>query len=164
MLAALRDEPSVQAVLPFARMWYARESRYVWAAGDRSHCILQAEGGEQGDPLMPAMFSLALRPALRALQSELQPGEQALAYLDDIYILAPPSRVAELYRRLEQHLLRHAHIRLKASEGVELRRPAATRCARPRPRLPYLGRRSRIARGGAWSSCPRRPGRHTGVH
>ena len=89
MLAALRDAPSVQAVLPFARMWYARESRYVWAAGDRSHCILQAEGGEQGDPLMPAMFSLALRPALRALQSELQPGEQALAYLDDIYILPP---------------------------------------------------------------------------
>ena len=89
-LAALRDEPSVQAVLPFARMWCARESRYVWAAGDRSHCILQAEGGEQGDPLMPAMFSLALRPALRALQSELHPGEQALAYLDDIYILAPP--------------------------------------------------------------------------
>ena len=117
MLAALRDEPSVQAVLPFARMWYARESRYVWAAGDRSHCILQAEGGEQGDPLMPAMFSLALRPALRALQSELQPGEQALAYLDDIYILAPPSRVAELYRRLEQHLLRHAHLRLKASKS-----------------------------------------------
>ena len=62
MLAALRDAQSVQAVLPFARMWYARESRYVWAAGDRSHCILQAEGGEQGDPLMPAMFSLACGP------------------------------------------------------------------------------------------------------
>ena len=29
---------------------------------------------------------------------------------------SPPSRVAELYRRLEQHLLRHAHLRLKASK------------------------------------------------
>ena len=67
-------------------MWYARESCYVWAAGDRSHRIPQAEGGEQGDPLMPAMFSLALQPALRALQSELLQGEQALAYLDDIQV------------------------------------------------------------------------------
>ena len=39
---------------------------------------------------MPAMFSLALQPALRALQTELLQGEQALAYLDDMYILAPP--------------------------------------------------------------------------
>ena len=38
---------------------------------------------------MPAMFSLALQPALRALQTELFQGEQALACLDDIYILAP---------------------------------------------------------------------------
>ena len=35
---------------------------------------------------MPAMFSLALQPALRALQSELLQGEQALAYLDDIQV------------------------------------------------------------------------------
>ena len=60
MLTSLRDTPSTLSVLPFARMWYARESCYVWAAGDRSHRIPQAEGGEQGDPLMPAMFSLAL--------------------------------------------------------------------------------------------------------
>ena len=32
--------------------------------------------------MMPAMFSLALHPALRALQPELLAGEQALAYLD----------------------------------------------------------------------------------
>ena len=65
---------------------------------------------------MPAMFSLALQPALRALQSELLQGEQALAYLDDIYILAPPARVAELYRRLEHHLWHHARLRLKAAK------------------------------------------------
>ena len=116
MLTSLRDTPSTLPVLPFARMWYARESCYVWAAGDRSHQIPQAEGGEQGDPLMPAMFSLALQPALRALQSELLQGEQALAYLDDIYILAPPARVAELYRRLEHHLWHHARLRLKAAK------------------------------------------------
>ena len=52
--------------LPSAPIWYVRESRYVWVAGVRSHCILQTEGGEQGDPLMPAMFSVALQPALGA--------------------------------------------------------------------------------------------------
>ena len=63
-----------------------------------------AEGGEQGDPLMPATFSLALQPALRLLQTEPLQGEQALAYFHDIYIFALPARVAQLYRRLEHHL------------------------------------------------------------
>ena len=116
MLTALRDEPSVRPVLPFARLWYARESAYVWDAGARSHRITQAEGGEQGDPLMPAMFSLALQPALRALQPELRAGEQALAYLDDVYILASPARVVELYRRLEHLLWYHARLKLNAAK------------------------------------------------
>ena len=76
-------------------MWYAREWCHVWAAGDCSHRIPQAEGGEQGDPLMPAMFSLALQPALRAPQTEVRQGEQALAYLDDIY-LSSSARIARL--------------------------------------------------------------------
>ncbi|CAE7886447.1 unnamed protein product, partial [Symbiodinium microadriaticum] len=33
------------------------------------------EGGEQGDPLMPALFALALAPAPRSFQEELHPGE-----------------------------------------------------------------------------------------
>ena len=108
MLTVLRDAPSVQAVLPFARVCCARESRYVWAAGARSHCILQAEAGKQCDSLMPAMFSLALQPALRAMQSELHWSSIVAA----------------------------AHFRLK------LQKPAVSR-----PRLPHLGRRSRIAPG-----------------
>ena len=32
------------------------------------HRIVQAEGGEQGDPLMPALFSLGQHPALQAVQ------------------------------------------------------------------------------------------------
>ena len=35
----------------------------------------QGEGGEQGDPLMPALFALALAPAPRSFQEELHPGE-----------------------------------------------------------------------------------------
>ena len=59
MLSALREVPQASALMPFVRLWYARESVYVWAASSQAHRITQAEGGEQGDPLMPALFALA---------------------------------------------------------------------------------------------------------
>ena len=49
--------------------------------------IEQGDGGEQGDALMPALFCLALRPALLEIQAWLSPGDLVLAYLDDIYII-----------------------------------------------------------------------------
>ena len=88
MLTAVRDSPAFPSLLPFACLWYARESVYLWHAGEHSHCISQLKGGEQGDPLMPALFSVALAPALHDLQRELRPTEQVLAYLDDVDILA----------------------------------------------------------------------------
>ena len=78
----------------------------------QEHRITQAEGGEQGDPLMPALFALAFAPALRDLHADLRPDEQALAFLDDAYILAPPHRVLELYQRFERHALHRAQLRL----------------------------------------------------
>ena len=99
MLSALREVPQASALLPFVRLWYARESAYVWAAGSQAHRITQAEGGEQGDPLMPALFALAFAPALRDLHADLRPDEQALAFLHDAYILAPPHRALQLYHR-----------------------------------------------------------------
>ena len=112
MLSALREVPQASALMPFVRLWYARESVYVWAAGSQAHRITQAEGGEQGDPLMPALFALAFAPALRDLHADLRPDEQALAFLDDAYILAPPHRVLELYQRFERHALHRAQLRL----------------------------------------------------
>ena len=64
---------------------------------------------------MPALFSVALAPALHDLQRELRPTEQVLAYLDDVYILASPDRVALLYRRLEDLIWQRARLRLNAS-------------------------------------------------
>ena len=99
MLAALHEVPQASALLPFVRLWYARESAYVWAAGPLTHRITQAEGAEKGDPVMPALYAL-FAPAIRDLQADLGPDEQAMAYLDDAYILAPPHRVMQLYHRL----------------------------------------------------------------
>ena len=64
----------------------------------------QGEGGEQGDPLMPALFALALAPALRSFQEELHPGEHVRAFLDDIYVATSPARTASVLFRLEHHL------------------------------------------------------------
>ena len=51
------------------------------------HNVAQGEGGEQGDPLMPALFSLGRHPALTAVQERLYVGERLLAFLDDIYVV-----------------------------------------------------------------------------
>ena len=64
---------------------------------------------------MPAIFSVALAPALHDLQREPSPTEQVLAYFDDVYILASPDRVALLYRRLADLIWQRARLRLNAS-------------------------------------------------
>ena len=54
MLEALRRVPGGDQVLPFAQLFYGRQSTYLWEddAGTVHH-IVQGEGGEQGDPLRP---------------------------------------------------------------------------------------------------------------
>ena len=55
-LEGLRSRPQLAPLLPFARQFYGSESSYVWTddAGAELE-VLQAEGGEQGDTLMPAL-------------------------------------------------------------------------------------------------------------
>ena len=113
MLRGLANTPHAQAALPFARLFYSQPFTYLWTDDHgQTHPITQAEGGEQGDPLMPALFSLALDFALRAFQADLLPGERVMAFLDDIYITAPPPRIRPLFDSLSAHLLQHTHIQL----------------------------------------------------
>jgi hypothetical protein len=58
---------------------------------------MQGEGGEQGDALMPALFSIGLAAALREAQDQLQNGELLIAYLDDLYIVTSPERARAAY-------------------------------------------------------------------
>ena len=53
----------------------------------RNHVIHQGEGGEQGDALMPMLYSLGQHATLQAVQDALLLGEHLFAYLDDIYIV-----------------------------------------------------------------------------
>ena len=90
-------------------------SHYIcWhSATGEAHIISQAEGGEQGDPLMPALFSLGQRAALRTMQQHLLPNEALLAFLDDVYVVVPPNRVRPVYDTLAYTLQSQASIQLK---------------------------------------------------
>ena len=55
------------------------------------HHIEQGEGGEQGDVLMPLLFSsLGQHAVLQAVQDQLLEGERLFAFLDDIYVVTTP--------------------------------------------------------------------------
>ena len=58
MLEGLREMPGGASILPFVSMFYGGPSSYLWEdALGRVHTIVQGEGGEQGDALMPLLFS-----------------------------------------------------------------------------------------------------------
>ena len=65
-----------------------------------------------GDALMPALFSLAQHSALNAVAEELRPNEKLLAFLDDLYVVCAPDRVATIYALLQNKLWQHARIRV----------------------------------------------------
>ena len=74
--------------------------------------VTQAEGGEQGDPLMPLLFSIGIQGALEQVARLLKPGKHLCAFLDDIYMVCEPERVRPLYNILGAALHREAGISL----------------------------------------------------
>ena len=72
-MQGLLDMEGGETVLPFVRQFYGCVSQYLWEddAGV-THTILQGEGGEQGDPLMPMFYSLGQNRALEAIHNSFQ--------------------------------------------------------------------------------------------
>ena len=98
---------------------YAGPSSYAWTdEASVQHTIEQHEGGEQGDPLMPLLFSLGIHDALAEVQQHLQPGECLFAYLDDVYVLSSPERIREVYNMLETTLRAQAGIQLHTGKTL----------------------------------------------
>ena len=113
MMAKLLEVPRLRRLLPFVRKSYSTPSCYTWEdAEGRAHQIWQHEGGEQGDPLMPLLFSLAIHNALEEVRGQMQEGELLFAFLDDIYIVSSPARTRRIYDLLQTHLYRMAGIQL----------------------------------------------------
>ena len=75
MLQGLRDVPGGSSALPFVSMFYGTESRYLWEDSDGGiHSIVQAEGGEQGDAMMPLLFGPAQGSGARPIPAQRRRG------------------------------------------------------------------------------------------
>ena len=99
--------------LPFVKMFYGSPSSYVWEDSEGvTHTIRQGEGGEQGDPFMPLLFSLGQHSALEAVQEDLFDGEFLFAFLDDIYVATTPHRVEDVYKSLDENLWSFSRIQI----------------------------------------------------
>ena len=111
IIGKLQSLPSASALVPFVMLSYGQPSTYLWAdSSGVVHDIRQGEGGEQGDPLMPALYALAQHGALQAAHDQLQSDEVLLAYLDDVYVLCRPERAAAVFNIVTTALREHAGI------------------------------------------------------
>ena len=72
----------------------------------------QAEGGEQGAPLMPMLIALGIHDALARAKFEPRAGEHLSAFLDNVCAVCQPFRVRDVYEVLRRHLGEVAGIRL----------------------------------------------------
>ena len=101
-LTKLHNVPTLQGLLPFVRSIYARNTSYVWEDSNGvRHRIVQAEGGEQVDPLMPLLFSLGIHDSLRAVKERMRPEDELFACLDDVHVVSPPDRTRGVYNLAE---------------------------------------------------------------
>ena len=113
MLQALLEIDGGDQIMPFVKQLYGRPSTHLWEDEmGEVHEIAQGEGGEQGDPLMPLLFSLGQHAALVAANARLEDGERLFAYHDDIYVICSPRRVLEVHRVLQEELWARARIRI----------------------------------------------------
>lgn len=101
MLEALAALPTACTLLPFVAMFYGHTSEYYWTNEEGEVWpIDQGDGGEQGDPLMPALFALGQHAALVSSDQKLQElmAEKTdwvadffkpllFAFLDDLYVV-----------------------------------------------------------------------------
>ena len=91
MLGRLLEMPGARELLLFVHLLYAQPSCYGWHDQEgRRRTVTQAEGGEQGDPLMPLLFSIGIQGALEEVARSLKRGEQLCAFLDNVYLLCQP--------------------------------------------------------------------------
>lgn len=93
---------------------YGTTPRFVWHdESGKAHIIEQGEGGEQGCPLMPALYALAQRDAIAEASRGLREGERVLSFMGDLYVFTTRYRAAEAFREITGQIERHAGVRTK---------------------------------------------------
>ena len=92
-------------VAPFVRQFCGTPSTYLWENDEGvTHHVLQGEGGEHCDPLMPVLFALGQHPAFVAALRRFHAGERLFASLDDVYVVTTPERVGAVHAILSGEL------------------------------------------------------------
>ena len=98
-------------VLPFVRQFYGQLSLHIWEdeVGDVQDTP-QGEGGDQGDPLMPLLFSLAMHPSLVSTGDLLREGAKFCLIGQCVSHLPERVLVLEIFRLIESALWIHFRI------------------------------------------------------
>ena len=85
------------AALPFIRMFCGSPSEYLWEDEVRIVHRIPEGGGEQGDAMMPLLFSVGQHEALDDVLRPLRAGEYLFAFLDNINLVTPPDRAGPVF-------------------------------------------------------------------
>ena len=87
----LEKDAQDRTILPFVRLSYASSSVYSWwDENGEVRTVNQAEGGEQGDPLMHLLFS-SIQGALEEAAGTLEAGvsNSALSWTTSMFFASP---------------------------------------------------------------------------
>ena len=79
--------------------------------------FVKGESGEQGDALMPALFSLDIHAASCAVNHRLLQTERLLTFLDDIHTICRPERVSCMWRSKKSCGPIHGHRSIKGKHN-----------------------------------------------
>ncbi|CAK0863374.1 unnamed protein product [Prorocentrum cordatum] len=140
---------------PLARQWYDRPTTHVASGGgNAAKLVQQLHGLDQGCPLSPALFAIAVALALEGLRDfarQRSADSWVYAYLDDVYLVVPRLHLRSVLaeaRRLFSELglhLREPKTRLWFPAGPPADLPADLAQYVVRE-LPCLGRRVSFVR------------------
>ena len=96
-------EEDLPDIYPHVRQMYGEPSTLIYVTEGRVELLTSSQGVHQGDPLEPALFSVAIHPILCQVV-ERHNSVTILAYLDDIYAVGPTQSLQDVLDDLKTSL------------------------------------------------------------
>ncbi|CAI7795920.1 unnamed protein product [Closterium sp. NIES-53] len=103
MFEALRRSP-FSNLIPFFRLFYSTPSPLHYRSGPLLHTFQSAFGLRQSDPCGPFLYALTQQFAIQPTQQQ-SPSIFIRSYVDDTYLVGPPSDIFAAYTDLTARLL-----------------------------------------------------------